>query len=170
MACTEMPSSLSLACAFLTRSFCLPAHSASSLPSRSYCMPPLHEDRPITRHISPSRNGAGPARSTLGARQALGAPPQAPPGEPRGPSIEPAMRLQAHRLEDHGHAALDVMPAVERIGAAAIGRGAAPPVIRRGGLVCGGIGISELVVLGFRRTARRHLEGPPPTPPLAARE
>src|SRR5260370_1129735 len=126
MACTEMPSSLSLACAFLTRSFCLLAHSASSLPSRTYFMTRLHEDRLIIRHISPSRNGAGPARSTLGARQALGAPPQAPPGEPRGPSIEPAMRLQAHRLEDHGHAALDVMPAGERIGAAALGRGGAP--------------------------------------------
>src|SRR5260370_602610 len=46
MACMEMPSSLSLACAFLTRSFCLPAHSASSLPSRTYFMTRLHGQAP----------------------------------------------------------------------------------------------------------------------------
>src|SRR5579864_4004772 len=136
-----MPSSLSLACAFLTRSLCLPAHSASSLPSNTYFM-------------GTSRSGGTPRESL---RAALHAPPRHARGEP----VEPAMRLQAHGLEDHGNAALHMMPAIERVSAARIGPRIAPPVIGRGILVGGVIGVSEFVILGFGDAPERDEKAAP---------
>src|SRR6185437_15027043 len=157
-----MPSSLSLACAFLTRSFCLPAHSASSLPSRTYFM--AASTRNVPSSVTSWR--AATARCS-GARQLLGAPLHAPPGEGRAPAVEPAVGLQAHRLEQHRHAALDMVPAIDRIGAPRICLGIAPPLIGQRALIGGVVGIGQLVILGFADAAERHGEAPQSSDMLA---